>query len=80
MMFCLYAVGNVWHSLAKIKCFPRPCMSKLKKQTKGISLPSHIKSGLAQCFAKARWPNWLFKLTPTLRLVPSSRFAPYGAA
>jgi hypothetical protein len=27
-----------------------------------------------------RWPNWLFKLTPTLRLVPSSRFAPYGAA
>jgi hypothetical protein len=27
-----------------------------------------------------RWPNWLFKLTPTLRLVPFSRFAPYGAA
>jgi hypothetical protein len=26
------------------------------------------------------WPNWLFKLTPTLRLVPSSRCAPYGAA
>jgi hypothetical protein len=27
-----------------------------------------------------RWPNWLFKLTPTLRLVPFSRCAPYGAA
>lgn len=35
---------------------------------------------MSKRLATRRWPNWLVKLTPTLRLVPSTRFAPYGAA
>jgi hypothetical protein len=35
---------------------------------------------MSERFATRHWPNCLVKLTPTLRLVPSSRFAPYGAA
>jgi hypothetical protein len=39
-----------------------------------------IEAAMFSLKSTAVWPNWLFKLTPTLRLVPSSRCAPYGAA
>jgi hypothetical protein len=31
-----------------------------KSLTKGVSLPSHIKTAISKCLLNERWPNWSF--------------------